>query len=193
VFMLNSWQAVLLSVVCVSLSSVPLAVNGSTLEGRVVGRDGHPIKGADVRLQKSSASLASFTRTDVRGQYRFTNVVPGKYKVSVSSANTVQRLPDVMVDGNKRVDLEVSAINSDARTNGKHRVWIPPPTGTYIGGRWAEVDDTGASLAGVFKGNLNNVPGASVGVPKNAASSVVGGTQGAFNATQIGTKPGHPH
>lgn len=191
--MLNSWQA-LLSVVCLSLSGVPVAVNCSTLEGKVFGPDGQPIKGADVRLQKSAAKLAAFTRTDVRGQYRFTNVVPGKYKVSVSSANMVQRLPDVMVDGNKRVDLEVSAINSAARTNGKHRVWIPPPTGTYIGGRWAEVDDTGASMTSASRGNLSNVPVASVGVPKNAAvTSVVGGTQGTFNATQIGTKPGKPH
>ena len=65
----NSWQAVL-SVVCLSLSSV--AVNGSTLEGKVCGPDGQPIKGADVRLQNSSLTLAAaLTRTDVRGQYRF--------------------------------------------------------------------------------------------------------------------------
>src|ERR1044071_815514 len=88
--MLNSWQA-MLSVVCLSLSSV--AVNGSTLEGKVSGPDGQPIKGADVRLQNSSATHeAALTKTDVRGQYRFMNVASGKYKVSVSSANATQRL-----------------------------------------------------------------------------------------------------
>ena len=62
--MLNSWQTVL-SVVCLSLSGV--VVNGSTLEGKISGPDGQPIKGADVRLQNSSARLeAMLTKTDKR-------------------------------------------------------------------------------------------------------------------------------
>jgi len=189
--MLNSWQA-LLSVVCLSLSSV--AVNGSTLEGKVCGLDGQPIKGADVRLQNSSATLeAALTKTDVRGQYRFMNVASGKYKVSVSSANVAQRLiADVKVDGNKRVDLKISPVNSAARTQGKHRVWVPPPTGTNIGGRWKEVDNTGAPVANVLKGDLNSTVVASTGVPRHSAGrSVIGGTQGTFTASQIGLNPGH--
>ena len=191
--MLNSWQAVL-SVVCLSLSSVAVAVNGSTLEGKVSGPDGQPIKGADVRLQNSSATLeAALTKTDVRGQYRFRNVAPAIYKVSVSSANVGQRLiADVKVDGNKRVDLKISSANSAARTTGTHLVRIPPPTGTNIGGRWKEVDNTGVSMATVFKGDLNSIPVASAGVPRNGAmTSVIGGTQGTFIASQIGIKPGH--
>jgi Carboxypeptidase regulatory-like domain len=191
--MLNSWQAAL-SVVCLSLSSVPVAVSGSTLEGKVFGPDGQPIKGADISLQNSSARLeAVLTKTDVRGQYRFLNVASGTYKVSVSSsANVVQRLiADVKVDGNKRVDLKINPVNSAARTKEKRLVWVPPPTGTNIGGRWKEVDNTGAPVANVFKGDLNSTTVASTGVPRNgSASSVIGGTQGTFTATHIGTKPG---
>jgi hypothetical protein len=193
--MLNSWQAVL-SVVCLSLGSVAVAAKGSTLEGNVFGADGQPIKGADIRLESLSPSFeAVLTKTDMRGQYRFRNVATGKYKVSVSSANAVQRfIQNVMVDGNKRVDLEISPVNSAARTKDKHMVWIPPPTGTHIGGRWKEVDDTGASVARVFKGDLNNMVAVSTGPPrKGTGTSVVGGTQGAFVATQIGVKPGAPH
>lgn len=190
--MLNSWQA-LLSVVCLSLSSVAVAVQGSTLEGKVCGPDGQPIKGADVRLQNSSPRLeAALTKTDVRGQYRFGNVAPGTYKVSVSSANVAQKLiADVKLDGNKRVDLQISPVNSAARTKGKQLVWLPPPTGTNIGGRWKELDNTGASAARVFKGDLNSTVVAATGVPRHGSvTSVIGGTQGAFTASQIGIKPG---
>ncbi len=190
--MLNSWQAVL-SVVCLSLSTVAVAVKGSTLEGKIRGPDGQPIKGADVRLQNSSPTFeAAFTKTDARGQYRFRNVAPGIYKVSVSSANAVQRLiADLKVDGNKRVDLQISPANSATRTKEKHLVRMPPPTGTYIGGRWKEVDNTGAPVARVFQGDLNSTTVISTGVPrKGTLTSAAGGTQGAFTATQIGVKPG---
>jgi hypothetical protein len=194
--MLNSWQAVL-SVVCLSLSSVAVAAKGSTLEGKVFGVDGQPIGGADIRLESfSPRSEAVLTKTDVRGQYRFKNVAAGKYKVSVSSANVVHKfIPDVMIDGNKRVNLEISPVNSPAPTKEKHLVWVPPPTGTHIGGgRWKEVDGTGASVARVSKGDLNNMVAVSMGPPRNGTgTSVVGGTQGAFVATQIGVKPSSPH
>jgi len=190
--MLNSWQA-MLSVVCLSLSSV--AVNGSTLEGKVFGADGQPIKGADVRLQNSSAGLeAALTKTDVRGQYRFMNVASGKYKVSVSPTNAAQRLiADVKVDGNKRVDLKISPVNFATRTKEKHLVWVPPPTGSNLGGRWKEMDNTGATVTNVFKGDLNSTTIALTGVARHGSmGSVVGGTQGTFVATQIGVKPvGH--
>jgi Carboxypeptidase regulatory-like domain len=188
--MLNSWQTVL-SVICLSLSGV--AVNGSTLEGKISGPDGQPIKGADVRLQNSSARLeAMLTKTDMRGQYRFINVASGKYKVSVSSANVVQRLiADVKVDGNKRVDLQISPADSAASTKEKHLVWVPPRTGTNIGGGWKEVDNTGAPVANVFKADLNSTTVAFAGVSRHGAmTSVIGGTQGTFTATQIGIKPG---
>jgi hypothetical protein len=188
--MLNSWQAVL-SVVCLSLSSV--AVNGSTLEGKVCGSDGQPIKGADVRLQNSSLTLAAaLTRTDVRGQYRFMNVASGTYKVSVSPTNVAQSLiADVKVDGNKRVDLKINPVNSAAGTKEKHLVWVPSPTGTNIGGRWKDVDNTGVPAASVFKGDLSSMTVASGAVSRRGnMTSVIGGTQGTFTASQIGIKPG---
>src|SRR6478609_11206866 len=188
--MLNSWQAVL-SVVCLSLSSV--AVNGSTLEGKVCGPDGQPIKGADVRLQNSSLRLeAALTKTDVRGQYRFINVSSGTYKVSVSPANAERNLiADVKVDGDRRVDLKISPANSAAGTKAKHLVRMPPPTGTNIGGRWKEVDNTGAPVASVFKADLNSTTIASAGVPRHGpVTSVIGGTQGTVIASQIGIRPG---
>jgi carboxypeptidase family protein len=187
--MLNSWQAVL-SVVCLSFSSVAVSVEGSTLEGKVFGPDGQPIKGADIRLENWSPRLeAALTKTDVRGQYHFRNVAPGRYKVTVSSANVVQRfIPDVKIDGNKRVVLEISPVNSATRTKGKDLVRMPLRTGTNIGGG-KEVDATGA-VARVFQGDVNNVAVVSGAVSRNpAVTSVVGGTQGTFTATQASIKP----
>jgi Carboxypeptidase regulatory-like domain len=186
--MLNSWQAVL-SVVCLSLSSVAVAVEGSTLEGKVFGPDGQPIKGADIRLENWSPRFEpALTKTDVRGQYRFGNVAPGVYKVTVSSANVVQRfIPDVKV-GNKRVVLEISPVNSATRTKGKDLVRMPPRTGTNIGGG-KEVDATGAVVS-IFKGDVNSVAVVSGALSRNpAVTSVIGGTQGTFTATQASIKP----
>lgn len=184
--MLNSWQA-LLSVVCLSLSSVAVAVEGSTLEGKVCGPDGQPIKGADVRLQNSSLTLeAALTKTDMRGQYRFGNVSPGMYKVSVSPANAERNLiADVKVDGDRRVDLKISPANSAAGTKAKHLV----RTGTNIGGGWKEADNTRASMARAFKGDMNSMTVVSGAVSRNAAS-VMGGTRGTFIASQATIKPG---
>ena len=186
--MLNSWQA-MLSVVCLSLSGV--AVNGSTLEGKIFGSDGQPIKGADVRLQNSSASLeAALTKTDMHGQYRFGNVSPGIYKVSVSPANAERNLTaDVKVDGDKRIDLRISPANSAAGTKAKHLARTQPRTGTNIGGGWKDVDNTGASMAKAFKGDMSSMTVVSGAVSRNAAS-VMGGTRGTFIASQATVKPG---
>ena len=192
--MLNRGQAVL-SVTFLALSSVAVTAIASTLEGKVFGPDGQPIKGADIRLESSSPAFAGArTKTDVRGQYRFSNVAAGTYKVSVFSANVMQRfISNVMLEGNKRVDLKISPASSAAQTKRKHRVWVPPPTGTYIGGKWKEVDDTAPALTAFSKIGLDNIGAASTAVSRDGSrASVIGGTQGAFKATQIGTKPA-PH
>ena len=187
--MLNSWQAVL-SVVCLSVSSA--AVNGSTLEGKISGSDGQPIKGADVRLQSSSLTLeAALTKTDVRGGYRFMNVASGIYRVSVYSANLGRNLiADVKIDGDKRIDLKVSPVKPAAATKEKHLVRTPPPTGTHIGNTQKEMDSPGASLARAFKGDTNSMTVA-VGAVSRSGASVIGGTRGAFVASQATIKPGH--
>ena len=186
--MLNSWQA-MLSVVCLSLGSV--AVDGSTLEGKISGPDGQPIKGADVRLQNSSAKLeAVLTKTDVRGQYRFGNVAPGMYKVSVSPANVERNLiANVKVDGDKRINLKISPEDSAAGTKAKHPARTQPRTGTNIAGGWKGIDNTSASMAKAFKGDMSSMTVVSGAVSSNAAS-VMGGTRGAFVASQATVKPG---
>jgi len=37
----------------------------------------------------------------------------------------------------------------------KHMVWMPPRTGTHLGGRWVEVDDNGSGQPGSL--NVENV------------------------------------
>jgi hypothetical protein len=34
--------------------------------------------------------------------------------------------------------------------SGKHMVWVPSSTGSHIGGRWVEVDETGSAETGAL-------------------------------------------
>ena len=191
--MLNRWQAIL-SVVCLSLSSV--AAESGTLEGRVCRSDGQPIKDANVRLENLSHRFeAALSRTDKRGEYRFRNVAFGTYKVSVSSGNVTQGFVErVKVKGNKRVDLKIGSVKSAGDTKGKHLVWVPPRTGSHIGGGWEEVGDSKTSdstMPDLLKAE-NSVGFGSAALSKSGVvNSVVGGTRGPFSATQIGVNP-HP-
>ena len=189
--MLTKWQAVL-SVVSLSLGS--LAAETGTLEGRVCRSDGQPIKNANVRLESLSHRFeAAISKTDERGEYRFRNVEFGTYEVRIASGNVMQGLVEgVKVKGNKRVDFKIGSVKPAVVTKGKHLVWVPPRTGTHIGGGWEEVSDANTSVSpmpDLLK--AENSIGTATLSKGGVVSSVVGGTQGTFNATHIGVNP-HP-
>jgi hypothetical protein len=136
----------------------------SAIQGIVKDPKGHPIKGADVRIETTNGGkLLKTVKTDANGRYvsdglpagvyRVTLVVNGAVKASINNTKTKADQPTQL-----NFDLKPVAASqaSAGAKKGKHMVWMPATTGSHIGGSWVEVDDSGSAGAGalnVKKGN----------------------------------------
>jgi hypothetical protein len=69
-------------------------------------------------------------------------VVNGAVKASIMNTKTKADQPTQLNFDLKPVP---AAQASAAAKKGKHMVWMPATTGSHIGGRWVEVDDTGSA------------------------------------------------
>jgi hypothetical protein len=123
----------------------------SVLQGIVKDPKGHPLQGADVRIEaKDGSKLFQTVKTDASGRYisdglpagiyRVTLVVNGAVKASINNTKTKP-------SGTTQLNFELRPTSPSqvfaSGSKGKHMVWMPSNTGTHLGGRWIEVDDTG--------------------------------------------------
>jgi len=72
------------------------------------------------------------------GVYRVTLVVNGAVKASITNTKTKA---DQTTQLNFDLKPVAAAQASAGQKKGKHMVWVPPATGSHIGGSWVEVDD----------------------------------------------------
>jgi len=128
----------------------------SAIQGIVKDPKGHPIKGADIRIETTNGrTLLKTVKTDANGHYvsdrlpagvyRVTLVVNGAIKASINNTKTKSGEPTQL-----NFDLKSTSTSqaSGSAKKGKHWVWVPPKTGTHIGGAWVEGDDTGSLAPG---------------------------------------------
>jgi hypothetical protein len=133
------------------------------IQGSVKDPKGQPVKGADIRIEaKDGSKLFKTVKTDASGHYisdalpagiyRVTLIVNGAVKTSINNTKTKLGAPTEL-----NFDLKPASTSqtSGSVKKGKHMVWIPPKTGTHLGGRWVEVDDNGSGTAG--SQNVDNV------------------------------------
>jgi len=126
------------------------------IQGIVKDPKGQAVKGADVRIEaKDGSKVYKTVKTDASGHYisdalpagtyRVTLIVNGAVKASISNTKTKLGAPTEL-----NFDLKPASTSqaSGSVKKGKHMVWIPPKTGTHLGGRWVEVDDNGGAAAG---------------------------------------------
>jgi Carboxypeptidase regulatory-like domain len=138
------------------------------LQGIVKDPKGQPIKGADIRIEAQSGNkLFGTAKTDVNGHYtsaalpagtyRVTLMVNGVVKASINNTKTKAGGPTEL-----NFDLKPASASqaSASGKKGKNYVWIPPTTGSHLGGRWVEVDDTG-NVSGAGAHSANKVDSAS--------------------------------
>jgi hypothetical protein len=140
---------------------------GSVLQGVVKDAKGHPIEGADIRIEtKNGGKLLTTLKTDVKGRYildglqagnyRITLVVNGSVKASINNTTTQSGEPtqlnfDLTATSGSRASVSIM--------RGKHWVWIPAFTGSRLPGHWVELDDSGSWAADATANNIVRISG----------------------------------
>ena len=116
--------------------STTLSAQTSSIEGNVIGMDGRPLKGAEIRFEQKGRQISPIiSRTDANGRY--TAALPrGVYKMSLSAGGAVRASITVQATGlNSRIDFDLRPL---AEKKIRHYIWVGGRTGSNLPGRWVE-------------------------------------------------------
>jgi 5-hydroxyisourate hydrolase-like protein (transthyretin family) len=124
------------------LSVASASAANSVLQGTVKDAKGHPIQGADIRIEApNTGRLLTTVKTNVNGRYSLESLAAGNYRVTLVVNGAVKAQ-------STHLNFELKQSRASVTlTKGKHWVWIPPFTGSRMPGRWVEVDDSGSWAA----------------------------------------------
>ena len=109
------------------------------LQGNVLGPDGRPLQGADVRVEAKEKPGVPFTAiTGKKGQYSFAGLPAGIYRLSVLEGGAVKMSVNIKMRGEKaRIDFDLSPA---ATKKIRNYIWVVGRTGSNLPGRWVERD-----------------------------------------------------
>jgi hypothetical protein len=116
--------------------SATLSAQTSSIEGKVTGPDGRPLKDAEIRFEQKARQISPIiNRTDANGHY--TAALPrGLYKMTLAAGGAVKASITVKATGlNSRIDFD---LRPSAEKKIKHYVWVGGETGSHLPGRWVE-------------------------------------------------------
>jgi hypothetical protein len=124
----------------------------SVLQGIVKDAKGHPIEGADIRIETpNTGRLLTTVKTNVSGRYSLEGLAAGKYRVTLVVNGAVKAsINNTTLQPSESTQLNFELKQTRASVTvmkGTHRMWVPPFTGSRLPGRWIEVDD-GTAWAG---------------------------------------------
>ncbi len=128
----------------------------ASIQGIVKDANGQPIKGADVRIEsRDGRQLFNAVKTDKKGRYISQGLQPGVYRVSLIVNGAVKAsITNTKTKADRATqlnfDLQPAKAAQTTQKKGKHLVWIPPATGSHMGGRWVEAEEGGAAAAGAL-------------------------------------------
>jgi carboxypeptidase family protein len=136
----------------------------SLLEGIVKDAKGHPIQGADIRVEaKNTGRVLTTVKTDANGRYILEGLPAGNYRVTlVVNGSVKSSINNTTVEPGESTQLNFDLKQTRASVTvkkGKHWVFIPAFTGSRLPGRWIEVDDSGSWAAEATANNLVRVSG----------------------------------
>ena len=124
----------------------------SELQGIVKDVKGHPIQGADIRIEATNTGrLLTTVKTNVKGRYSLEGLAAGDYRVTLVVNGAVKAsINNATLEPGESTQLNFELKQTRAYvtvTKGKHRVWMPAFTGSRLPGRWVEADDSGSWAA----------------------------------------------
>ena len=125
---------------------------GSVLQGIVKDAKGHPIQGADIRIEATkTGGLLTTVKTNVNGRYSLEGLAAGNYRVTLVVNGAVKAsINNTTLEPSDSTQLNFELKQTRAYvtvTKGKHRVWMPPFTGSRLPGHWVEVGDNNSWAA----------------------------------------------
>jgi hypothetical protein len=134
------------------------------LQGVVKDVSGHPIEGADIRIQaKNSGRLLTTVKTDAKGRYSLEGLPAGNYRVTlVVNGDVKTSINNTTVEAGESTQLNFGLTQTRASITvkkGKHWVWIPAFTGSRLPGHWVEIDDSGSWAAEASATNVVRISG----------------------------------
>jgi len=124
----------------------------SVLQGIVRDANGHPIQGADIRIEAiNTGRLLTVIKTNANGRYSLEGLAAGKYRVTLVLNGAVKAsINNTTLEPRESTHLNFELKQTRASvtvTKGKHWVWIPAFTGSRLPGHWVEVVDGGGWAA----------------------------------------------
>jgi hypothetical protein len=136
----------------------------SVLEGMVKDAKGHPIQGADIRIEANNTGrLLTTVKTDANGRYILEGLAAGNYRVTLVVNGAVKTsINNTTVEPGESTQLNFDLTHRRASVTvqkGKHWLWIPAFTGSRLPGRWVEIDDNGSWAAEATANNIVRVSG----------------------------------
>ncbi len=152
----------------------------SVLQGIVKDAKGHPIQGADIRIEATNTGrLLTTAKTNVNGRYSLEGLAAGNYRVTLVVNGAVKgSINNTTLEPGESTHLNFELKQTRASvtvTKGTHRIWVPPFTGSRLPGRWIEVDDSTAwAGAHVRTDNVVQVSGEELQRVANTKASPTG-------------------
>jgi 5-hydroxyisourate hydrolase-like protein (transthyretin family) len=151
-FLVMFIKSIWIGFIGVTLFVASASAASSVLQGIVKDAKGHPIQGADIRIEATSTGRLLMTvKTNVNGRYSLESLAAGNYRVTLVVNGAVKAsINNTTLEPGESTHLNFELKQTRASvtvTKGKHWVWIPPFTGSRLSGRWVEVDDSGSWAA----------------------------------------------
>jgi len=139
----------------------------SVVEGIVKDAKGHPIEGADIRIEtKNGVRLLTTVKTDVNGRYVLDGLPAGNYRITLLVHGAVKgSINNTTIESGEPTKLNFgltaapAARASVTAKKGRHWVWVPAVTGSRLPGRWVELNDSGSWAAEANTFNVERVSG----------------------------------
>src|SRR5207245_5904333 len=125
---------------------------GSVLQGIVKDAKGHPIEGADIRIEtKNGGRLLTTVKTDVNGRYILEGLPEGNYRITLVVKGAVKTsINNTTIELGEPTQLNFALAASPASRayvtvkKGRDWVWIPAFTGSRLLGHCVELNESGS-------------------------------------------------